>query len=221
MSQKRYIEDESGGTINKKLKKIEFNLNDMLNMIDVNDIETAFKYLIRIFPRMSYIQLPPIIYVNQLYSLIKSKTCVDRGLEILKIENKIILFPCDTGLFEQSDICICEKSEFVDYVRNLIKSHDNFTNSFNIDKERVIFLIDLFTNKILNEVSTFGISSLILKNVYKLNEKDLTCLVKLGLLLLKDSDNFWISIPGMSQFKQDLTYARICFKSIIRKKQVL
>jgi len=192
----------------------------MLNMIDTNDVEKGFKYLKNKFPSNIYKELPTIIYVNQLYSLIKSKTNVDRDLETLKTENKIILFPCNTGLFEQSDVCICEKSEFIDYVKNILKSKENHQGIINIEKERIMFLTDLFIHKILNDVLTLSISSSILKDFYQLDDRDLTCLVQLGLLVLKDCDHFWISIPGIAQFKQDLMHARISFKSIIRKKKV-
>jgi serine/threonine-protein kinase 19 len=201
---------------NKKLKG--YNLNEMLDTINQNDMNTAFMYLKKIFPRNSFPDLPVLIYVNQLYSLIKNKTYVDRNLEILKKENKIILFTCDSGNFEKPDVCICEKSEFNDYVKKLSKQRQEILT--NTQKDRFDFLIDFFINKILNEVLTLSISSKILKNYYELNDKDLTCLVQFGLLVIKDSDHFWVSVPGVAQFRQDLINARLYFRSLIRKKKV-
>ena len=225
MSKKRKITNEDfnlneteKNSPEKKQKTVEWNLHDLLNMITDTDLDTAFIYLKQIFPKESYIKLPTLIYVNQLYSLIKSKTYVDRGLEVLKNENKIVLFTCGSGNLDKLDVCICEKNEFNEYITNLIKSEEKNFNY--MQKDRYKFVTELFINKILVEVSALSISCKMLKETYELNDKDLTCLVRLGLLIIKNSDHFWISLPGISQFKQDLINARKCFIQIIRKKKV-
>lgn len=200
---------------NKKSKTDEISLINLLNNNHINEIQSACVYLKNMFPKDYYKELPQIILLNQLYSIIKNKTNVDKYMEVSKNENKIIFFS-----FDGSDIFICEKIEFNQFIKKISQKEKYLFNSINISRDRFEFLIDLFLDKILNEVYTLRISSVILKNKYNMSEIDITCLVQFGLLIIKDGTDFWLSMPGIGKFRKDLLNARSCLKKMVQKKKV-
>ena len=225
MSKKRKVRDddyltkrENENLISKKLKTIETELSDMINNVDKNDTQTSIKYLKNASPSPLY-QLPQLFYLNQLYSLVKNKTRVDRDIEDLKNESKILMFKCDS-VADQNDICVCETNDFIDYVKRLAANETNMFKSNSIDKKRFDYVLDHFLTNILCENKSLSIESSLLKIKFKFSDKDITQLVQFGLIIIKDSSNFWLAIPCIGQFRKDMMDARKCLLTTIRKNKV-
>ena len=88
---------------------------------DVKDTFSALEYLLDQFPSDIFPELPKQVFVHQIYSLIQNKTKVDREIESLRKENKIVMFKCDSKSFDDNDIVVCLYESFKDYVEKLFK----------------------------------------------------------------------------------------------------
>lgn len=183
---------------------------------EVNDTLTALNYFRHLFPSDVF-NLPKIVFINQVYSLLKNRTSVDRDIEALKLENKIILFKCDSRTFEENEVCICFSEDFKDYIQKLQSTASDKCLSY--DNNKVSDLLCLFVDKIVPEANSLSLNKAVLIAKYKLNEKDLTYLIQFGLLTIKDAANFWVAIPNFGIFRRVQVETRKSIVDVIKKKK--
>jgi serine/threonine-protein kinase 19 len=191
--------------------------SDDLESEHENLLEFAMDYFRNKFPESKFDSLPNIILVNQIYCLVRNKTEVDRSLEELRLAKEVIMFKSDDDSSyminhgTNNDIYICYYQEFRDYIIGHVKS--------NVSEDEKP-LVDVYLEKILaHESNELSIEKATLMNKYKLGEKDLTQLIKLGLFTIKDVGNFWFTIPDIGKFRRVLVECRRSFMSLIRKQK--
>jgi len=151
--------------------------------------------------------MPPILLKTQIYSYVTNRTEVDRELNQLKINGKILLFK----VINQSDEYAILFMD--DYLKVLEKAKAKYDNENNFPEFFECFLtIVKQSTDILIETS-------------KLNEllgetgaKNLPLLVRSGLLFRRDKSSFWFGIPGSGRIFSDLADARAEICSIIKRK---
>lgn len=220
MSNKRKLDDETsrGNAESKKSKKDQLaeelrqNHQLLCELLDSKaaELETydALDYFKSIFPKMDH-QLPTVVHLHQLYSLIKSKTQVDREIESLRAEQQIVLFKYESN--KQSETLVCFWDEYRDYVR-ANNNNDNGSKQ----------LIDLYLDKILLNESASGqlsVDKSTLVGRYRLDEAQISKLVHMGVLSIKDPKAFWHSIPGLGKFRRLIVDARSSLMNILRKQK--
>lgn len=145
--------------------------------------------------------LPPIITTAQIYAMCSiSKTSIDRRLEEMRHEKELVMFKSD-----DEDVYICRYDEFKRYV-NEKRNEQNGS------------VLDTYF-RIIDDIEETSVEKSKLMITYKLTEKDLTCLIQLGLLTIRNVNSFWFAVPNIGQFRRLLVESRNAFMSIVRKQK--
>ena len=208
----------------KRLKsnKCETNLekikSDLDSLSSIKDTLGSIEFFQKHFPK--HFELPPIIYQHQIYSAMPNKTKVDREIESLRIENKIILFKSDSVSNEvQDDISICFLDDFKQYVENiLIDNNPKLPADLN-EKNKFINTIRKFLNETITETKELSVTDQELKLNFSFKEADITTLIHAGLLTIKENAVWWFSIPSIGKFRRVLLDARRSVLNLIKKKR--
>ena len=179
---------------------------------DVKDTFSALEYLLDQFPSDIFPELPKQVFVHQIYSLIQNKTKVDREIESLRKENKIVMFKCDSKSFDDNDIVVCLYESFKDYVEKLFKASKSPLPTHKL-------LISTFTDKILIEQNTLSLQKTLLTSQYFLSDRDFTYLIQFGLFNIRDASAFWLAIPNFGAFRKMILETRKLVMDCIRKKK--
>jgi len=179
---------------------------------DVKDTFSALEYLLDQFPSDIFPDLPKQVFVHQIYSLISNKTQVDREIEALRKENKIVMFKCDSKSYDDNDQVICLYESYKCYVEKLLRDSKSSLPTHKT-------LINLFTDKILVEQNSLSLQKSLLISKYGLSDRDFTYLIQFGLFNIRDSSAFWLSIPNFGAFRKMILETRKLIMDCIRKKK--
>jgi hypothetical protein len=163
---------------NDSIKTLSTLTSDALTFF-LNDSKTNF---------INYLHIPPIVFKHQLYSLkSNNRTLIDCELQDMFNHNQIRLFHSDFGVMLM----------FTNDYQLLIERQLNETNlsSLSIEKNRLKQRViqDLLPNCI-----RLSIDKKLLENDFHFNSNDIHLLIQLGLLLPKQIDQYWFSIPNLS-----------------------
>ena len=126
-----------------------------------------------------YLRLPPIFFKHQLYSHEpNSRTLIDCELQNMFQQNQIRLFHSDFGimLMFTSDYQLLIEQQLLN--SNRLKQH--------------------FIDNVLPKSIRLSIEKNALENNFQMNTNDINLLIQSGLLLPKESDQYWFSIPGLA-----------------------
>ncbi|CAM4910289.1 unnamed protein product [Rotaria socialis] len=120
---------------------------------------------------IDYLHMSPIIFKHQLYSLASNNcTLLDRIM---------LMFTNDYQLLVEQQL------------------NENNLSSLSIEKNR---LKQRLTQDLLPNNKRLSIDKNSLENGFDLNTNDIHLLIQLGLLLPKQIDQYWFSIPNLAQF---------------------
>jgi serine/threonine-protein kinase 19 len=234
MNNKRKIDSSMSDSVAKKAKSSnsdEKTKNDQTLLIDLlsktslelenqhgNMIDFSLNYFKSHFPSKQFdSNIPSLVLSHQIYALVKNRTTVDRYLEALRVDKKIIMFKSDdhsSNLINNganNDLFICDYDEFKQFIDEVVKPNAN---------EQVKWLVNFYLEKILpHETNELSIEKATLLIKYNLSEKDFTSLFKLGMLTIKSSTDFWFSVPFIGNFRRTLVDCRRNFLSLLRKQK--
>ena len=239
MSQKRQYnsdQEDSYGSAKKHQKKTRSKTSDILDTMEkaekltkliqkdmsfftsMTDTTQAFEHLKILF---KVDNLPPIIHQHQIYSMIQNKTAVDREIESLRASNKVRLFKADSNL---EDISICSTDDFKNHIKTHVLNFNDKTVKEIISHSKTSqsefkCLIEKFQNEILNEFKELSITEFELKKNYHLTESEITVLIQIGLLTIKNPSSWWFAIPFVGTFRKNLTDARKSLLNVLKKKK--
>ncbi len=130
---------------------------------------------------MNYLHMPPILFKHQLYSFqSNNRTLIDCELQNLFNQNQIRLFHSDFGVMLM----------FTSDYQLLIERQLNEMNRL---KQR-------FIQDLLPKYIRLSIDKNLLENDFQFNSNDIHLLIQSGLLLPKQIDQYWFSIPNLSPF---------------------
>jgi hypothetical protein len=138
-----------------------------------------------------------------MYSLFRNKTQVDHDIESLRMSKQVLTFKCD------NELAICSLREYHNYINKLLSQSE----------ENVQQCVQAFLRKILFETSDLSIEKSVLRVKYKLTENEISTLVRMGLLLIKDPSHFWFAIPNIGRFRRTLHDARKSLVDVLKKKR--
>ncbi|CAF1162269.1 unnamed protein product [Adineta ricciae] len=137
---------------------------------------------------INYFHLPPILFKHQLYAFkSNNRTLIDQQLQDMFNHNQIRLFHSDFG------IMIMFTKEYHLLVERQLTDHAFSSSS--IEKSR---LKQRFIHDLLPKCIRLSIDKTLLENEFQLNSNDIQLLIQLGLLLPKQVDEYWFSIPNIS-----------------------
>ncbi|CAF0749792.1 unnamed protein product [Didymodactylos carnosus] len=132
-------------------------------------------------------RIPPLYFKHQLYNLVSSRTNVDRDIQKLFELNTIRLFHSDLG-----DIIM-----FTDDYRLLIEAQFEQLSLSTFELKQVT---KKFLSELLPNCFRLSIDRDLLDEKYDLKKSDIQLLIQLGVLLVRDIDHFWFSVPNIAKF---------------------
>eukprot|EP01117_Protostelium_nocturnum_P003697 TRINITY_DN1497_c0_g1_i1.p1 TRINITY_DN1497_c0_g1~~TRINITY_DN1497_c0_g1_i1.p1 ORF type:complete len:340 (-),score=126.87 TRINITY_DN1497_c0_g1_i1:922-1941(-) len=160
--------------------------------------------------------LPPIVLKTQLFADVGSATQVEKELDEMKSKNKIRVFRL---LSDREDYAIVETADYIRQIefkreRWINGNKENETNGTNEEVE----IVDSFLKNIVPNWKSYAITRQQLRENLKegkelLSEREIAILMECGLLITKDHDTFWLSIPDVGPFVKQLMQGR---KELIR-----
>ena len=139
---------------------------------------------------IQHLRMPPILFKHQLYALKpESRTLIDCELQEMFASNQLRFFHSACGVMVMSTN---DYQLLID--RQLNESE---YSSLAIEKSR---LKQRFTHDLLPNCIRLAVDRELLENEYKFSTNDIRLLIQLGLILPKDIDQYWFSIPNVSTF---------------------
>lgn len=139
---------------------------------------------------INYLHMPPILFKHQLYALkSNNRTLIDCELQDMFNHNQIRLFHSDLGI-----MLMFTKDYHLLIERQL---NENNFSSLSIEKTR---LKQRFIQDLLPKCIRLSIDKNLLENDFKFNSNDIHLLIQLGLLLPKQIDQYWFSLPNLAPF---------------------
>lgn len=166
-----------------------------------SDVEVALYELRKKFPKEKFCnKIPPLIFVHQLgakHNMSQSHVLeeIDRLQKLKKIKH-LKVNPELRVVF------------FVEDLKDLVFSQFNPTGR-----------PKYFLNKVLPSLDSYIIEKSLLKNEYRLSEKDITELVQFGLLVFDQENTYTISFPGLGQFMKTFYDGRKALLNLIKKSK--
>ncbi|GAB6029281.1 Serine/threonine-protein kinase 19 [Chamberlinius hualienensis] len=206
MNKKSKISDFYGG----QRKRLRISKNDNSDVLlrplppqNLDDVHSALILLRSQFPVDKLEQrLPPIILKHQLYSLLKNRTTVDRQLNEMKQTGVIRCFHLGV---ETDAVAIVLREDFQQHIKNTADGNE---------------IADRFLNYIFstnyNELSITR-DALIRKRICK--EEEITELMRIGMLTVRDVGSWWLAIPAAGQFMKYYLKGRKAILTTIKKSK--
>ena len=178
-----------------------YNESELLKLVP-NNTNEAINHLLSLFPSNQQLNVPPIIYLHQLYNFTNlNRTQIDRDIIELKLENKIKVFKFDA---KSDQTCICYTESLINYFKSLSNLNDIVT-----------IVIDKFYKRATE--ASIKKEELLLK--CRFNESTITKLIQNGFLTIKDEKEYWHSIPNIVLFIKLLQEGRKLITFLLSKKK--
>lgn len=166
----------------------------------LSDSEAALLLLTKDFPVEKFSNgVPPIVFVHQLYSIVKCKTAVDREIDELQACNKVRLFKLGAA---DSSLAVV----FTEDLKKFVATETQFSN-----------VIKKFFDIVLNEIRDVSIEKNILRKRFHLSEHDVSELVNAGLLAVRTASGYWFSVPSVGPFMKSYLKGRKAVLASVRK----
>ncbi|XP_065222808.1 inactive serine/threonine-protein kinase 19-like [Planococcus citri] len=169
-----------------------------------NDTEAGIQYIRNIILKCKKLYpFPPVVFVHQIFNIIQNRTTVNRQIENLRNEKKIVLIHMGS-----------------DENMKIVVFHDDLKNHVLAEKTKSeTMLFQKFFDKVLLSTRDIGISKTDLLIKHRFSEADVRTLVNAGLLILKETGIFWFSFPSAGAFMKRVLKGRQIILQIIRKRR--
>nr|XP_033771759.1 serine/threonine-protein kinase 19 [Geotrypetes seraphini] len=167
------------------------------------DAQGALRYLAFLFPRKFFNNsLPPMVFKHQIYSLVRDKTAVDRQLNELKDRGEIRLFQHGFS----ADVFGMVFTE--DYRDRVLAGSAGKDYSLTVQK---------FLESVLTSCSDLSFSKEKMIQEFSFQDRQITELVKAGVLTVRDAGSWWLAVPGAGRFVKHFLLGRKALLGMIRK----
>ncbi|XP_053329966.1 serine/threonine-protein kinase 19 [Spea bombifrons] len=169
------------------------------------DARGAVSYLCALFPRKLFNDaLPPIFLRHQLYSLIEDRTKADRLVSSLQQNGELCLI--QPGFDPDAFLVVMAE----DLRRAALASCDGNARAPIVNK----FLESgLFSSSKIS----YGREEVMQK--HRFSDREITQLVRAGLLTVRDAGSWWLSLPGAGKFVTHFIKGRKALLSQIRRSR--
>ncbi len=177
------------------------NESEIIKIPVINDTREAIDYLIT--TTTMTISLPPIVFVHQVYALVKKRTKVDLDIEQLRKANIIKLFNYNENA--NNSMCLCYTSQLTPFLDSM----------YPIRPEH----LKVYLNTYLLQPTDSCISKSDLTSVYSVCDSTITYLIQNCFLTIKDSHAYFHTIPNLGQLFNFVSNARGSIRFVISKKK--
>lgn len=167
------------------------------------DTKAALNYVRSLF-RVELFEncLPPIILHHQLYSIVHSRTVVDKELGELRDTNEARLFKLGS---EENMMCIIFLDEYKSHVYRFADEHK-------LDRS----LIERFLSTVVTQLNDVSFTREKMVS-FHFTDADITRLVKACVLTVRDVDSWWLSVPRAGVFVKSLMCGRRALEAIFQR----
>ena len=150
-----------------------------------------------------------IVLKHQLYSLMDDRTIVDRGINDMLQKGEIKVFKTSLG---NEQPCIMLTSDYVDHVRS---TYDKISDkSATVDS-----VVNKFLDIVVPTLKDISINEDVLIAHHGFKDKDVTELIKAGILTVKNAGSWWLAVPNVGTFLKTLRKGRqIILQTLKRAK---
>jgi serine/threonine kinase 19 len=167
----------------------ELSFRDFPNSI-VNDTMTdTFSVILYLKDRLDS-RFPPLVFLHQIYALLKHRTQVDREIELLKRERRILKFRLAHSL---NSIAVMFSEDYEKYLIEIQDQHEIFRNFHDYLKSRDVETM-LDTTSMLQSMQA--------------KDEELTLLMNEGFLAIRDEISFWLGVPNVGILLSQLMKAK-------------
>ncbi|KAM4696932.1 inactive serine/threonine-protein kinase 19 isoform 1-T2 [Rhinophrynus dorsalis] len=167
------------------------------------DPQGAVSYLFALFPRKLFNDsIPPLFLRHQLYSLVQDRTKADRLLSSLQQQGEVCLVQTGFDL----DTFLIVKTE--DLRRTALTRSDG-------DSKAPIVRRFLDSGLLLSPNISYGREEMMVKQ--RFSDREITQLVRSGLLTVRDAGSWWLAVPGAGRFITHFIKGRKALLSQIRR----
>ncbi|XP_075224177.1 winged helix repair factor 1-like isoform X2 [Lycorma delicatula] len=142
---------------------------------------------------------PPIIFVHQFYSFIKCRTTVDKQINALQACGKVRLFKLG---IDECSLALVVTDDLIEFLNK------SYSSNHSIKK---------FIKVIIPEVRDVCVEKALLKEKFKLTDRDISEFINAGLLTVKSELSYWFSIPSVGEFVKTFIKGRKAVMRTIRK----
>ena len=164
----------------------ELLFQDLPNSIE-ND---TFSMILYLKDRLDS-RFPPLVFLHQIYALLKHRTQVDNEIELLKRERRILKFRLAHSL---NSVAVMFIEDYEKYLIEMIHDqHEIFRKFHDYLKSRDVgAMID--TKSMLQDM--------------QVKDEELTLLVNEGFLTIRDEMSFWLGVPNVGILMSQLMKAK-------------
>lgn len=149
-----------------------------------------------------------IVMKHQLYSVVKNRTVVDRGVNDLLEKGDIKLFKTSLG---NEQVCLMFTTDYCSYVESLYLDNNKDDNRKKI--------IQQFVHFVLPDFKDISINDKVLIEQHGFKDEEVTKLIEAGVLTVKNAGSWWLSIPNIGQFLKVLRKGRQAIVQTIKRSK--
>ncbi|MBN3303947.1 STK19 kinase, partial [Amia calva] len=169
------------------------------------DVAATLQYLMSLFPRKLFNDtLPPIVLKHQLYSIHKDRTLVDRQLSELKEQGKLLMFQLG---FDSDAFALV----FAEDYKGKVLAREAGRETFGT--------VEKFLGTVLSSCSDLSFNKEKMLKEFLFTDKEITQLVKSGVLTVRDAGSWWLSIPNTGRFTKYFVQGRKAVLGMIKKSK--
>ncbi|XP_068106432.1 inactive serine/threonine-protein kinase 19 [Hyperolius riggenbachi] len=172
--------------------------------------QESIPYLCALFPRKLFNDaLPPMFLRHQMYSLIQDRTTVDRLLSSLQ---------------QKGEVCLVQPG--FDHDTFLVVMREDLRSAVvkGMDESSRAAIVQKFLDSSLFTYSKISYDREEIMHKHSFSDREITQLVRSGLLTVRDAGSWWLAVPGSGKFISHFIKGRKALLSQINKaryKEVL
>ncbi|XP_052396278.1 serine/threonine-protein kinase 19 isoform X2 [Carassius gibelio] len=198
------------------------------------DVRSSLQYLMTLFSRKLFNDsLPPVVLKHQLYSLHNDKTLVDKQvvrsdciacmdvfiIALTHSEALVFSFPHQNELRENGELLMFQLG-FDSEAFALVFAEDYRTKVLQGEAGReTLGTVEKFLAKLIPGCSDLSFNKEKMLNEFLFTDREITQLVKSGVLTVRDAGSWWLSIPNSGKFIKYFIKGRKAVLGMVKKSR--
>lgn len=167
------------------------------------DVKATLQHLMTLFPRKLFNDsLPQIVLKHQLYSIHNDKTMVDKQLNELREQGEVLMFQLG---FDSDTFGLVFTS---DYKNKVLAGEEGRGTQETVKK---------FLEKVVPSCTDLSFNKEKMLKELLFTDSEITQLVKVGVMTVRDAGSWWLSIPNSGRFTKYFLQGRKAVLGMVRR----
>ncbi|XP_056106493.1 serine/threonine-protein kinase 19-like [Rhinichthys klamathensis goyatoka] len=169
------------------------------------DIRSSLQNLMTLFSRKLFNDsLPPVVLKHQLYSLHSDRTSVDKQLNELRVSGELLMF--QLGFDSEAFALVFAE----DYRAKVLQGEAG---------RETLETVEKFLDKLIPGCSDLSFNKEKMMKEFLFTDSEITQLVKSGVLTVRDTGSWWLSIPNSGKFIKYFIKGRKAVLGMVKKSR--